>query len=328
MKRREFITLLGGAAAAWPLAARPQQTERIRRIGALMLISEGDPRSEGYIASFRQRLQELGWVDGRNTTIDIRWGAGDSASFRRYAAELAALAPDVVLASGGPSVVALKEISPTMPIVFVAVTDPVGAGIVASLARPRGNITGFTLFEYGIAAKWLELLKEIAPGVTRVAVLRDPTNTAGIGQFAAIQTVTPMGIELSVAGLQKVGEIEQAIAEFAPGSNGGLVVTASQFGATYPNLIVELAARHKLPAVYPLRYFVTSGGLMSYGPDFVGQFRQAAGYIDRILKGEKPADLPVQAPTKYELVINLKTAKALGLTVPLTLLARADEVIE
>ena len=248
MKRREFITLLGGAAAAWPLAARPQ-TERIRRIGALMLISEGDPRSEGYIASFRQRLQELGWVDGRNTTIDIRWGAGDSASFRRYAAELAALAPDVVLASGGPSVVALKEISPTMPIVFVAVTDPVGAGIVASLARPRGNITGFTLFEYGIAAKWLELLKEIAPGVTRVAVLRDPTNTAGIGQFAAIQTVTPMGIELSVAGLQKVGEIEQAIAEFAPGSNGGLVVTASQFGATYPNLIVELAARHKLPAV-------------------------------------------------------------------------------
>ena len=327
MKRREFITLLGGAAAAWPLAARPQ-TERIRRIGALMLISEGDPRSEGYIASFRQRLQELGWVDGRNTTIDIRWGAGDSASFRRYAAELAALAPDVVLASGGPSVVALKEISPTMPIVFVAVTDPVGAGIVASLARPRGNITGFTLFEYGIAAKWLELLKEIAPGVTRVAVLRDPTNTAGIGQFAAIQTVTPMGIELSVAGLQKVGEIEQAIAEFAPGSNGGLVVTASQFGATYPNLIVELAARHKLPAVYPLRYFVTSGGLMSYGPDFVGQFRQAAGYIDRILKGEKPADLPVQAPTKYELVINLKTAKALGLTVPLTLLARADEVIE
>jgi putative tryptophan/tyrosine transport system substrate-binding protein len=328
MKRREFITLLGGAAAAWPLAARPQQTERIRRIGALMLISEADPRSEGYIASFRQRLQELGWVDGRNTTIDIRWGAGDSASFRRYAAELAALAPDVVLASGGPSVVALKEISPTMPIVFVAVTDPVGAGIVASLARPRGNITGFTLFEYGIAAKWLELLKEIAPGVTRVAVLRDPTNTAGIGQFAAIQTVTPMGIELSVAGLQKVGEIEQAIAEFAPGSNGGLVVTASQFGATYPNLIVELAARHKLPAVYPLRYFVTSGGLMSYGPDFVGQFRQAAGYIDRILKGEKPADLPVQAPTKYELVINLKTAKALGLTVPLTLLARADEVIE
>ena len=264
----------------------------------------------------------------QHTIIDIRWGAGDSASFRRYAAELAALAPDVVLASGGPSVVALKEISPTIPIVFVAGVDPVGAGIVASLARPRGNITGFTLFEYGIAAKWLELLKEIAPGVTRVAVLRDPTNTAGIGQFAAIQAVTPMSIELSVAGLQKVGEIEQAIAEFAPGLNGGLVVTASQFGATHPALIAELAARYKLPAVYPFRYFVTSGGLMSYGPNFIGQFRQAAGYIDRILKDEKPADLPVQAPTKYELVINFKTAKALGLDVPPTLLARADEVIE
>jgi putative tryptophan/tyrosine transport system substrate-binding protein len=327
LRRREFITLLGGATA-WPLAARAQQGERIRRIGALMLISEADLRSEGYIASFRQRLQELGWVDGRNTTIDIRWGAGDSASFRRYAAELAALAPDVVLASGGAPVVALKEISPTMPIVFVALVDPVGAGIVASLARPRGNATGFILFEYGIAAKWLELLKEIAPGVTRVAVLRDPTIASGIGQFAAIQTVTPMGIELSVAGIQEVGEIEQAIAEFARGSNGGLVVTASQFGANHPDLIAELAARHKLPAVYPCRYFVTSGGLISYGPDFVGQFRQAAGYVDRILKGEKPADLPVQAPTKYELVINLKTAKLLGLEIPPTLLARADEVIE
>jgi len=293
-----------------------------------MLISEADPRSEGYIASFRQRLQELGWMDGRNTTIDIRWGAGDSTSFRRYAAELAALAPDVVLASGGPPVVALKEISATIPVVFVAVVDPVGAGIVASLARPRGNATGFILFEYGIAAKWLELLKEIAPGLTRVAVLRDPTVAAGIGQFAAIQTVTPIGIELSVAGLQNVDEIEQAIAEFARGSNGGLVVTASQFGANHPHLIAELVARHKLPAVYPFRYFVSSGGLMSYGPNFDGQFRQAAGYVDRILKGEKPADLPVQAPIKYELVINLKTAKALGLSVPPTLLARADEVIE
>jgi putative tryptophan/tyrosine transport system substrate-binding protein len=315
MRRREFIAFVGGAAA-WPLAARAQQRERARHIAALMLISEADPRSEGYIASFRQRLQELGWVDGRNTLIDVRWGAGDSASFRRYAAELIALAPDVVLAAGAPTVVALREISPTVPIVFVAVTDPVGAGIVASMARPRSNATGFTLFEFGIAAKWLELLKEIAPGMARVLVLRDATNPAGIGQFAAI------------AGLQEVGEIERTIAEFASGTNGGLVVTASQFGANHPGLIAELAARHKLASVYPFRYYVTSGGLISYGPDFFGQFRQAAGYVDRILKGEKPADLPVQAPTKYELVINLRTAKALGLDVPPSLLARADEVIE
>jgi putative ABC transport system substrate-binding protein len=328
MRRREFVSVLGGAAA-WPLAASAQQRERAaRHIAALMLISEADPRSEGYIASFRQRLQELGWVDGRNTLIDVRWGAGDSANFRRYAAELIALAPDVVLAAGAPTVVALREISLTVPIVFVAVTDPVGAGIVASMARPRSNATGFILFEYGIAAKWLELLKEIAPSVARVLVLRDATNPAGIGQFAAIQTVTPMGIELSVAGLQEVGEIERTIAEFARGTNGGLVATASQFGANHPGLIAELAARHKLPSVYPFRYYVTSGGLISYGPDFFGQFRQAAGYVDRILKGEKPADLPVQAPTKYELVINLKTAKALGIDVPPMLLARADEVIE
>jgi len=232
------------------------------------------------------------------------------------------------LATGTPTVVALKEISPTVPIVFVAVTDPVGAGIVASLARPRGNATGFTLFEYGIAAKWLELLKEIAPGVARVLVLREATNPSGIGQFAAIQTVTPTGIELSVANLQEVGEIERAIAEFAGNSNGGLIVTASGFGANHPDLFGELAARHKLPSVYPFRYFVASGGLISYGPDFVGQFRAAADYVDRILKGEKPADLPVQAPTKYELVVNLKTAKALGIEVPATLLARAGEVIE
>jgi putative tryptophan/tyrosine transport system substrate-binding protein len=327
MKRRQFVTLLG-SAAAWPLAARAQQSQRVRRIGALMLISEADPRAEGHIASFRQRLQELGWVDGRNVLIDVRWGAGDSASFRRSAAELAALAPDVVLASGGAPVVALKEISSIMPIVFVAVVDPVGAGFVASLAQPRGNATGFTLFEYAIAAKWLELLKEIAPGVMRVAVLRDSTTAAGIGQFAAIQTVAAMGIQLSVVGLQEVGEIERDITQFARGSNGGLIVTASPFGANHPDLIARLAARHKLPAVYPFRYFVASGGLISYGPDFVGQFRQAAGYVDRILKGEKPADLPVQAPTKYDLVINLKTAKALGLDVPPMLLARADEVIE
>ena len=293
-----------------------------------MLISEVDPRADAYVASFRQRLQELGWVDGRNVLIDIRWGAGDLANFRRHAADLAALAPDVVLAAGAPPVIALKEVSSTMPIVFVAVVDPVGSGIAASLARPRGNATGFTLFEFSIAAKWLELLKEIAPTVRHVAVLRDPTNPTGIGQFAAIQTVAPMGMELSVIGLQKSDEIERAIEDFARVSNGGLIVTASQFGATHPDLIAGLAARHKLPVVYPFRYFVTSGGLISYGPDFVGQFRQAAGYVDRILKGEKPADLPVQAPTKYELVINLKTAKALGLDVPPTLLARADEVIE
>jgi putative tryptophan/tyrosine transport system substrate-binding protein len=326
LKRREFITLLGGVAA-WPLTARAQSGQRLRRIGALMLTSEADPRADGYVGSFRQRLQELGW-DGRNTLIDIRWGAGDSANFRRHAADLAALVPDVVLASGASPVVALKEVSPTTPIVFVAVVDPVGAGIVANLARPRGNATGFTLFEFSIAAKWLELLKEIAPAVTRVAVLRDASTASGIGQFAAIQTVAPVGIELSVVGLQTSDEIERAIEDFARGSNGGLIVTASQVGANHPDLIAGLAARHKLPVVYPFRYFVTSGGLISYGPDFVGQFRQAAGYVDRILKGEKPADLPVQAPTKYELVINLKAANALGLDVPPSLLARADEVIE
>jgi putative ABC transport system substrate-binding protein len=357
MNRRAFVLALVGAAA-WPLAARAQPGQRLRRIGALMLISEADPRAESYVASFRQRLQELGWVDGRNVLIDIRWGAGESANFRRHAADLAALAPDVVLAAGAPPVIALKELSSTMPIVFVAVVDPVGSGIAASLARPRGNATGFMNFEFSIAAKWLELLKEIAPAVRHVAVLRDPTNPTGIGQFAAIQTVAPMGLELSVIGLQRSDEIERAVEDFArvalasgasgqrgnsivrapdtrpePGSSarvskGGLIVTASQFGATYPDLIARLAARHKLPVVYPFRYFVTSGGLISYGPDFVGQFRQAAGYVDRILKGEKPADLPVQAPTRYELVINLKTAKALGLEVPATLLARADEVIE
>jgi putative ABC transport system substrate-binding protein len=335
MNRRDFITFVGGMAASslsssvfWPLAARAQQGQRVRRVGALMLISEADPRANAHIGTFRQRLQELGWVDGRNVVIDIRWGAGESTNFRRQAADLAALAPDAVLAAGTPAVIALKEVSSTIPIVFVAVTDPVGSGIVASLARPRGNATGFTVFEFSIAAKWLELLKEIAPAVRHVAVLRDPTNPTGIGQFAAIQAMVPTGIELSVIGLQNSGEIEQAVEDFARGSNGGLIVTASQFGANHPELIARLAARHKLPVVYPFRYFATSGGLVSYGPDFVGQFRQAAGYVDRILKGEKPADLPVQAPTKYELVINLKTAKALGIDVPATLLARADEVIE
>ena len=328
MRRREFITLLGGAAAAWPLAARAQQPERMRRIGVLSHLSENDPTAQQFVAAFRQRLQELGWVDGRNAEIDIHWGAGDDALYRRYATELVARAPDVILAATTATVLALKRTTPIVPIVFVGVIDPVGSGLVASLARPGGNATGFTLFEYAIAAKWLELVKEIAPGVTRVAVLRDPAIAAGIGQFAAVQTVAPMNIELSAVGLQEAGEIEQSIAGFAHGSNGGLIVTAGGFSVNHPDLIVALAARYKLPAVYPFRFFVTAGGLISYGPDPADPYRHAAGYVDRILKGEKPTDLPVQAPTKYELVINLKTAKALGLTVPPILLARADEVIE
>ena len=328
MKRRTFITLLGGAAVAWPLAARAQQPERMRRIGVLSHLSENDPTAQQFVAAFRQRLQELGWVEGRNAGIDIRWGAGDEALYRRYATELVSRAPDVILAATTATVLALKRTTPIVPIVFVGVIDPVGSGLVASLARPGGNATGFTLFEYAIAAKWLELVKEIAPGVTRVAVLRDLAIAAGIGQFAAVQTVAPMNIELSAVGLQEAGEIEQSIAGFAHVSNGGLIVTAGGFSVNHPDLIVALAARYKLPAVYPFRFFVTAGGLISYGPDPVDPYRRAAGYVDRILKGEKPADLPVQAPTKYELVINLKTAKALGLDVPPTLLARADEVIE
>jgi putative tryptophan/tyrosine transport system substrate-binding protein len=267
-------------------------------------------------------------VDGRNASIDIGWGGGDDALYRRYATELVARAPDVILAATTAAVVALKRTTPIVPIVFVGVVDPVGSGLVASLARPGGNATGFTLFEYAIAAKWLELIKEIAPGVTRVAVLRDPAIAAGIGQFAAIQTVAPMKVELSVVGLQEAGEIEQSIAGFAHGSNGGLIVTAAGFSVNHPDLIVALAARYKLPAVYPFRFFVNAGGLISYGPNPADPYRHAAGYVDRILRGEKPADMPVQAPTKLELVINLRTAKALGLTIPETLLATADEVIE
>ena len=327
MRRRAFIVTLAGAAA-WPVAARAQQTERVRRIAVLVNLSETNPIAQRYISAFRLGLQELGWVDGRNARVDIRWGAGDSAGYRRYAAELVALGPDVILAATTPAVVALKEITRSAPIVFVGVIDPVGSGLVASLARPGANVTGFTLFEYAISAKWLELLKEISPRVTRVAVLRDSTVAAGIGQFAAIQTVAPMDLELSALGLGEAGEIEQAIAAFARESNGGLVVTASGFGANHPDLITDLAARNKLPAVYPFRYFVTVGGLMSYGPDQVDPYRRAASYVDRILKGEKTANLPVQQPTKFELVINLNTAKALGLDVPPTLLARADEVIE
>jgi putative tryptophan/tyrosine transport system substrate-binding protein len=328
MRRREFITLLGGAAAAWPLAARAQQGGRVRRIGVLMNLAAADPIGQARISALVQALQAAGWVDGRNVRIDTRWGAGDTRLYRQYATELVALAPDVIVAATTPTVVALLQASRSVPIVFIGVIDPVGSGLVASLARPDGNATGFTPFEYALAAKWLELLKEIAPAVTRAAVLRDSTNAAGIGQFAAIQTVAPVGMELSVIDLREAGEIERAIAAFAQRPNGGLIVTASQFGANNPGLITALAAGHKLPAIYPFRYFVQAGGLVCYGSELESEPRRAAGYVDRILKGERPADLPVQAPTRYELVINLKTAKALGLEIPASVLALADEVIE
>jgi ABC-type uncharacterized transport system substrate-binding protein len=328
MKRREFITLLGGAVAL-PLAARAQQGERMRRIGVLMNTRADDPNSPIYVAALSQGLQELGWSVGRNVQIDYRWIAGDPSLASRHAAELVALSPDVILGSSSPATAALQQATGSVPIVFITVIDPVGAGFVEGLARPGGNLTGFLLFEYGISGKWLELLKEIAPRVTRAAVLRDATIAAGSGQLGAIQSVAPqLGVELHPVGVRNAGEIERAITAFAHGSNDGLIVTGSGLATRHRDLIVTLAARHKLPAVYIRRAFVDNGGLISYGPDFVDQYRRAAGYIDRILKGEKPANLPVQAPTKYELVLNLKTAKALGLDVPPTLLARADEVIE
>jgi putative tryptophan/tyrosine transport system substrate-binding protein len=325
--RRQFISALG-SSVAWPLAARAQQSERMRRVGVLCNLGENDPRMQAELSAFSRALQQLGWIDGRNVRLDIRWAAGDADLIRRYATELLALSPDVILASTSSIVAALQQANSAVPIVFVGVIDPVGAGFVDSLARPDGNITGFLAFEYAIGAKWLELLKEIAPQVTRAAVLRDPTLAAGIGQFAAIQAAGPSGIELSAIGMRDAGAIERDIAAFAHGSNGGLVVTAGPFGTNHPDLIAALAARYKLPTVYPLSYYVKAGGLISYGPDTAIQFRPAAGYVDRILKGAKPADLPVQAPTKYELVINLKVAKAIGLTVPQSILARADEVIE
>ena len=327
MKRRAFITLLGGAAA-WPLAARAQQPDRMRRIGVFMNLASDDAEGQARNAAFLQGLQEAGWAVGRNVRIEYRWGAGDPELFRRYAAELVALAPDVILASGA-SMYALQQVTREVPIVFVQVPDPVGAGIVLSMARPGRNATGFTPFEYGVSAKWLELLKEIAPRVTRAAVVRDPAIPTGTGQLGAIQSVAPsFGVELSPVDVRDVREIEGTVAAFARGSNGGLIVTASALAVVHREVIITLATRYKLPAVFFLRSFVTDGGLISYGPDSMDQFRRAAGYVDRILKGEKPADLPVQAPTKYELVINLKTARALGLDVPPTLLARADEVIE
>jgi putative ABC transport system substrate-binding protein len=327
MRRRDFIVGLGGAAAVWPAGARAQQP--MRRIGVLMDMALGDPEAPPRVAAFLRGLQQLGWTDGRNVRIDTRWAAGDANLHRRYAAELVALAPDVLLATASPTVAALQAATRTVPIVFAHAADPVGAGLVDSLARPGGNATGFILFEYGISAKWLELLKEFAPRVTRVAVLRDPATAAGMGQFGAIQSVAPsFGVELRPVNVRDPGEIERAITNFAAEPNGGLIVTANPLATFHRGLIIALAARHRLPAVYTTAFFVTDGGLISYGPDLVDHYRRAAGYVDRILKGEKPADLPVQAPTKYELVINLKTAKTLGLTVPQTLLARADQVIE
>jgi putative ABC transport system substrate-binding protein len=315
--------------AAWPLIARAQQPDRMRRIGVLMGQTANDPEGQARIAAFLQGLQEFSWSVGRNARIDIRWSAFNADDTRKYAAELVALAPDIILSSGTPSVAALLQATRTVPIVFTVVADPVGAGFVDSLARPGGNATGFISLEYGLSAKWLELLKEIAPGTRRAAVLRDPTITAGIGQFAAIQTVAPsLGMDVSPINVRDKGEIERDVAAFARSGNGGLIVTGSPLTAFHRDLIVTLAVRHKLPAVYSTRFFVVGGGLICYGPDLLDQHRRAAGYIDRILKGAKPADLPVQLPTKFELIINLKTAKALGLTIPPTLLARADEVIE
>ena len=328
MKRRAFITLLGGAAA-WPLAGRAQQGERIRRIGVLMNMAADDPEGQARIAAFRQGLSELGWSDGGNVRIDTRWGAGDADRYRRYAAELVALTPDVILAVTSTALAALQRETRSVPIVFVGAIDPVGTGLVASLARPGGNTTGFTIFEYGLSPKWLALLKEIAPRVTRAAIFRDPTAAALIGLLGGIQSVAPsLQMELSLIDSRDAGEIERATAAFAREPNGGQIVFTSASAFLHRELIITLAARHRLPTVYTDRAFVTAGGLTSYGPNRVDQYRPAAGYIDRILRGEKPADLPVQAPTKYELVINLKTARALGLEVPPTLLARADEVIE
>ena len=324
-----MIGLLGAAAVVWPLVARAQQSDRVRRIGVLQAVAPNDPEGPIRMAGFLQVLQQLGWTEGRNLSIDIRWASGNGELYRKYAAELIALSPEVILATASPTVAALQVVTGTVPIVFAHAVDPVGAGFVDSLARPGGNATGFTLFEYSMSAKWLELLKEIAPRVTRVAVLRDPAAAAGTGQFGSIQSVAPsFGVELTPVNVRDSSEIDRAVTAFARSPNGGLIVTASPLALLHRELIVKLAARHEMPAVYNLRSFVTTGGLISYGPDIVDNYRRAAGYVDRILKGEKPADLPVQAPTKFELVINLQTAKALGLIMPTALLARADRIIE
>jgi putative ABC transport system substrate-binding protein len=329
MLRRDFLGILGVAATVSALSARAEPGERMRRIVVLHTPAADDPEGQARSAAFLQGLQQLGWTDGRNVRIDTRWAAGDADRIRRYAAELVALAPDVILATGSASIGPLLQATRTVPIVFVGVPDPVGAGFVESLSRPGGNATGFSPYEYGIGAKWLELLKEIAPSVTRVAVLRDAAITAGIGMWGAIQSVAPsFGVELRPVDVRDASEMERALAAFAGSPNGGLILTGSALAVVHRNLIIRLAARHKLPAVYPFRGYVAEGGLISYGIDQAEPYRLAAGYVDRILKGEKPADLPVQYPTKYELVINLKTAKALGLEVPTSVLARADEVIE
>jgi putative ABC transport system substrate-binding protein len=327
LKRREFITLLGGGAA-WPLAARAQQPNRMRRIGALLSFSADDTESLAVVGAFSQGLQELGWKLGSNIRIEYRWGAVDDDAMRKLAADVVALAPDVILASGGTAVRALQRATTSLPIVFANTGDPVGGGLVASLGRPEGNATGFLSVEYGISAKWLELLKQIAPNLKKVAVLRDPTAGSGLGQFGAIMAAaTSLGAEVSPVDARDIKGIERAIVSLSR-SNGGLIITTSRHARIHRASIITLAAQHKLPTIYPHRSYVTSGGLISYGPDYIEQFRQAAGYVDRILKGEKPADLPVQAPTKYELVINLKTAKALSLEIPPALLISADEVIE
>jgi len=327
MRRRDFITLIGGAAA-WPLAAGAQQGERMRRIGVFFGgLDRDDPEVTARIAAFQRALAELGWMDGGNVRIDYRWRGGNTDLQRKHAAELVALGPDVILTVGSPSISPLLQASRTVPIVFVNVVDPVGSGYVASLTRPGGNITGFTQFEYRISGKWLELLKELTPNLLQAAVIRNPETGPGIGQFAVIQALAPLGVELIPVNALSADEIERGVAAFARSPNGGLIVTAGG-SAIHRELIISLAARHRLPAVYPFRYYTVGGGLISYGPDSVEPTRRAANYVDRILKGEKPADLPVQAPTKYELVINLKTANALGLEIPPTLLARADEVIE
>jgi putative ABC transport system substrate-binding protein len=328
MRRRDFITLLGGTAATWPVAARAQQSKR-RRVGVLMPYAANDPQAQNRNAAFLQGLQQLGWAVGNNVEMDYRWSGGNEEETRKYVAELVALAPDVIFTSGSAAVGPLQRATRTVPIVFAQVPDPVGAGFVVSLARPGGNITGFTPFEYGIGAKWLELLKQITPNVTRVAVVRDAAITAGIGLWGAIQSVAPsFGVELRPVDVRDAGEIERGLASFAESSNGGLILTGSALAVVHRDLIIALAARHRLPAIYYERYFAIAGGLVSYGSDTAEQFRLAAGYVDRILRGEKPAALPVQTPTKYDLVVNLKSAKALGIDIPATVLARADEVIE
>ena len=329
MRRRDFIKVISGSVAGWPLMAHAQQGERMRRIGVLLPAAPDDTHYQMWLVAFLQGLTQSGWYIGQNIRIDVRWATASADAVRKNAAELVALAPDVIFAPGSSAVGPLLQVTRTVPIVFAVVIDPVGAGFVDSLAHPGGNATGFTIFEYGMSGKWLELLKQITPSLTRAAVLRDPTIASGIGQFAAIQAVAPsLGVDLSAVDVRNAGEIERAITAFARSSNGGLIVTSNALASHHRNLIIALAAQFRLPAVYPHRLFVADGGLIAYGPDYVEQYRQAAAYVDRVLKGEKPAEMPVQAPTKYETVVNLKTAKSLGLTLPSAVLARADEVLE